>query len=116
MNSPSLGLKRIENARLLPCVDETTIEDGTVVIDGELIAWVGPSHDLPREFSDEKIPAVRVDGATVMPGLVDGHMHISFGEPHTEEELYIYTPSPYRAIRAAANARDGAAGRGDQRL
>lgn len=104
MNSPSLRLRRIENARLLPCVDETAIEDGTVVIDGELIAWVGPSHDLPREFRDETIPAIGVDGATVMPGLVDGHMHISFGEPHTEEELYIYTPSAYRAIRAAASA------------
>ena len=39
-----------------------------------------------------------------MPGLIDAHMHISFGEPHSEEELYLYTPGPYRAIRAAANA------------
>jgi imidazolonepropionase-like amidohydrolase len=31
-------------------------------------------------------------------------MHISFGEPQTEEELYIYTPAGYRAVRAAANA------------
>ena len=104
MNAPSPGLTRIENARLLPCVDETAIDDGTVVIDGELIAWVGPSRDLPSEFRDEGIPAIGAGGATVMPGLIDGHMHISFGEPQTEEELYIYTPSPYRAIRAAANA------------
>ena len=104
MSGPTRGLNRIENARLLPCVDETTIDDGTLVIDGELIAWVGPSRDLPGEFQHERIPAADVGGATVMPGLVDGHMHISFGEPHTEEELYIYTPSAYRAIRAAANA------------
>ena len=104
MNAPSPGLTRIENARLLPCVDETAIDDGTVVIDGELIAWVGPSRDLPSEFRDRGMPAIGAGGATVMPGLIDGHMHISFGEPHTEEELYIYTPSPYRAIRAAANA------------
>ena len=104
MIAPSLRLSRVENARLLPCVDETTIDDGTVVIDGELIAWVGPSPELPNEFRDEGIPAIAAGGATVMPGLIDGHMHISFGEPHTEEELYIYTPSPYRAIRAAANA------------
>ena len=104
MNAPSPGFTRIDNARLLPCVDETAIDDGTVVIDGELIAWVGPSRDLPSEFRDEGIPAIGAGGATVMPGLIDGHMHISFGEPQTEEELYIYTPSPYRAIRAAANA------------
>ena len=104
MNGSSRGLSRIENARLLACVDETAVEDGTVVIDDDLIAWAGASHGLPAEFRDEAIPATDAGGATVMPGLVDGHMHISFGEPHTEEELYIYTPSPYRAIRAAASA------------
>ena len=104
MHGDRRELSRIGNARLLPCLDETVVDDGTVVIDGELIAWAGPSGDLPREFRHEGIPTVDAGGATVMPGLVDGHMHISFGEPHTEEELYIYTPSPYRAIRAAASA------------
>ena len=104
MSAAGRELSRIENARLLPCVDETVIDDGTVVVDGELIAWAGASRDLPREFRGETVPTDDAGGATVMPGLVDGHMHISFGEPQTEEELYIYTPSPYRAIRAAASA------------
>jgi hypothetical protein len=39
-----------------------------------------------------------------MPGLVDGHMHISFGQAASEEELSIYTPDEYRAIRAAVDA------------
>jgi imidazolonepropionase-like amidohydrolase len=43
-------------------------------------------------------------GATVMPGLIDGHMHISFGEAQSEEELSLYTPSEYRAIRSAVDA------------
>ncbi|MDH3299508.1 MAG: amidohydrolase family protein [Acidimicrobiia bacterium] len=100
---------RVENARLLTCIDETVIENGTVVVDGELIAWAGPTADLPPKFASSDVDGDRltvqdVGGATVMPGLVDGHMHISFGEPESEEELYIYTPSPYRAIRAAVNA------------
>jgi len=95
---------RIENARLLTCVDETVIENGTVVIDGELIAWAGPTVELPPEFDGTDRSVMDAAGATVMPGLVDGHMHISFGEPQSEEELYIYTPTPYRAIRAAVNA------------
>lgn len=100
----STVIRRLDNARLLPCVDESVIEHGTVVIDGELIAWVGPGDELPPQYKVEGIEVTDVEGATVMPGLIDGHMHISFGEPQTEEELYIYTPSPYRAIRAAANA------------
>lgn len=96
--------RRIENARLVACVDESVIDEGVVVTDGELIEWAGPASELPPEHAGDDLEVTDVGGATVMPGLVDGHMHISFGEPHTEEELYIYTPSPYRAIRAAASA------------
>ena len=39
-----------------------------------------------------------------MPGLVDAHMHISFGEARSEEELSIHTPAAYRAIRASVDA------------
>lgn len=97
-------LRRITGARLLACVDETVVEDAVVVIDGELIAWAGPAADLPPDLARQPAEDIDAAGATVMPGLIDGHMHISFGEPQTEEELYIYTPSPYRAVRAAANA------------
>jgi imidazolonepropionase-like amidohydrolase len=98
------GQHRIVGARLLACVDETVIDDAAVVIDGGVIAWAGPSTQLPAEYAAESIAVTDVDGATVMPGLIDAHMHISFGEPHTEEELYLYTPTAYRAVRAAANA------------
>lgn len=97
-------MHRLENGRLLTCVDETVISDGAVVIDGELIAWVGSAEDLPEKYAGPDVSVTDLAGATVMPGLVDCHMHISFGEPQSEEELYLYTPSPYRAIRAATNA------------
>ena len=102
-------LNGIINARLLTCVDETVINNGTVIFDGELIAWAGASEEIPPHLAALNGLAASpgtldAGGATVMPGLIDGHMHISFGEPRTEEELYIYTPSPYRAIRAAASA------------
>ena len=97
-------MNRLENARLLTCVDETVIDNGTVVIDGNLIAWVGPSSEMPERFAGDDVSTTDVGGATIMPGLIDSHMHISFGEPRSEEELYLYTPSPYRAIRAATNA------------
>lgn len=104
INERDPTVQRLENARLLTCVDETVIDDGTVVIDGDLILWVGPSREMPERFAGENVSATDVGGATIMPGLIDCHMHISFGEPRSEEELYLYTPSPYRAIRAATNA------------
>ncbi len=98
------GVHLLTRARLLSCVDESVIDDASIVIDDGLIAWAGSSAELPEEYVNEAIPATDVSGATVMPGLVDAHMHISFGEPQTEEELYLYTPTAYRAVRAAANA------------
>jgi imidazolonepropionase-like amidohydrolase len=98
------GLHVLTRARLLACVDESVIDDAAIVIDDGLIAWAGRSDELPAEYVDESSAITDVGGATVMPGLIDAHMHISFGEPQTEEELYIYTPTAYRAVRAAANA------------
>lgn len=44
-------------------------------------------------------------GLTVMPGLVDAHCHITYGEVRTEEEQDLYTSAEYRALRAAWNAQ-----------
>ena len=89
---------------VLTCEDSSVIENGAVVIDGEKIAWVGQTAALPESYRSEKYTQTDVSGMTVMPGLVDAHMHISFGEAASEEELSIYTPAEYRAIRAAVDA------------
>lgn len=94
---------RVEG-RVITCEDETVIEPGTVVIEGGLIAWVGASGDTPERFRGPDYQAIDASGRSIMPGLVDGHMHISFGEAASEEELSIYTPAEYRAIRAAVDA------------
>lgn len=98
------GLRRFDATRVLPCEDHTVLSDATVVVRDDLIEWVGTRAELPAVYRDPGIPVADAGEATIMPGLVDGHMHISFGEPRTEEELFIYTPAPYRAIRAAIDA------------
>ena len=92
----------ITGGRLLTCVDETVIERGAVLIEGEHIAWAGRIEDLPVHARESTV--IDAAGLTIMPGLVDPHMHISFGEARTEEELQIYSPMGHRAIRAAADA------------
>lgn len=92
------------NARVLPCTDKTVIEDGSVVVGGEHIEWVGRTEAIPAQYQSPEITCADVGGATIMPGLVDGHLHISFGEAQSEEELSLYTPVEYRAIRASVDA------------
>ena len=92
------------NGTVLTCEDTNIIKDGAVVTEGEEISWVGKTAEIPEAYRSDNYSQIDVSGDTIMPGLVDAHMHISFGECQSEEELSIYTPAEYRAIRAAVDA------------
>lgn len=81
------------------------IADGTVVTQGEDIVWVGDSAALPERFMSDDYESCHLPGRTVMPGLIDGHTHISFGEARSEEELALYTPVEFRTLKAIWNAK-----------
>lgn len=79
--------------------------DGTVVTEGEHIVWVGPSPETPLQYLGRDYSAPDLPGRTIMPGLIDGHTHISFGEARSEEELALYTPVEFRTLKAVWNAK-----------
>ncbi|MFD3803564.1 imidazolonepropionase [Streptomyces sp. NPDC058611] len=56
------------------------IADAAVVIDGERIAWVGPTAKAPP--ADETYDA---QGRAVIPGFVDSHSHLVFAGDRTAE-------------------------------
>lgn len=81
------------------------VEDGAVVFENERIVWVGKRASLPIPFSRPGYQQISLPGRSILPGLIDGHTHISFGEARSEEELALYTPVEYRTLKAAMNAR-----------
>ncbi len=81
------------------------VEDGAVVVEGERIAWVGRRDDIPPQYGGPDYEQISLPGRSVLPGLIDGHTHISFGEARSEEELALYTPVEFRAIKAIWNAK-----------
>ena len=82
------------------------IPDGVVVVKGDRIVFAGPESELPADLAgDPDLIHVELPNRTIMPGLVDGHTHISFGEARSEEELALHTGVEYRTIRAVWNAR-----------
>jgi imidazolonepropionase-like amidohydrolase len=82
------------------------IERGVVVTEGERIAWVGQADALPAAFAASREHAdIKLPGRTVMPGLIDGHTHISFGESRSEEENALYTPVEFRTLKAVWSAK-----------
>jgi imidazolonepropionase-like amidohydrolase len=84
---------------------DAPIESGAVVIEGERIAWVGEAHALPPQYLDKRLEVVDLPGRSIMPGLVDGHTHISFGESRSEEENALYTPVEFRTAKALYYAK-----------
>lgn len=79
------------------------LEKGAVVTEGEKIAWVGKAEALPQQYRSG-YEVIDLPGRTVMPGIIDGHTHISFGEARSEEELALYTPVEFRTLKAIWNA------------
>jgi len=48
-----------------------------VVCDGATIAWIGPSSDIADADHQAVVDAA---GAGVVPGLIDSHVHVTFGD------------------------------------
>lgn len=73
------------------------------ILFAERILTLGPEAEARGEAEG----ATRIDatGCTVMPGLIDAHCHISFDEPHSNDELFFHRREGLAAIVAAHNAK-----------
>lgn len=72
------------------------IEDGAVAIRDGLIAWVGPTDQLP----DKVGPDFDASGKVVLPGFVDSHTHAVFAGTRADEFEWRITGTPYMEILA----------------
>lgn len=68
------------------------LRDAAVVLDGERIAWVGPSSRAP--VADERVD---LEGRAVLPGWVDSHTHLVFAGDRTAEFESRMAGKPYAA-------------------
>jgi imidazolonepropionase-like amidohydrolase len=60
--------------RIIPSSEDTVVEDGVVVVDGERIAAVGPRGSVPIPASARRIES---SGATLVPGYWNVHVHLT---------------------------------------
>lgn len=95
----------VEGARVLDGLGNPGREGMSVLVEGDRIHTLG-SIDVetvvPRGASLRRLDA---RGKTVMPGLIDAHCHISFGETKTQEQQDLFTSVELRTLRSAANAQ-----------
>jgi imidazolonepropionase-like amidohydrolase len=70
--------------------------------DGRIVAvWDGPR--APKQAEGPADRTIDATGKTVMPGLIDAHCHISYGEGRTAEEVDVYGGAEWAAVRAVWN-------------
>ena len=84
---------------------EPPLENGAVVVEGSRIAWVGRASGLPAPYVNGAYEVIDLPDRSIMPGLIDGHTHISFGESRSEEENALYTPVEFRTAKALYYAK-----------
>jgi len=78
------GTIAFTNARLVTMRGEEVIERGTIVVDGERIAAVGPAASVQVPAGATVIDAA---GTTIIPGLHDAHAHLQFNPYGTYSQL-----------------------------
>jgi imidazolonepropionase-like amidohydrolase len=95
--------RHITCGKLFTGVGDSAAADQTVVIDGDKISYVGPSAGAPQPAPGDEM----IDHSKhfVMPGLIDMHVHLSYGNAKTEEDIDLYAPLEFRALRGLEAAQ-----------
>ena len=91
----------LTNARVFVGVDEAVIDDGAVLLDGAVVVYAGPMSDVPRVDGD--VEREDLDGAFVMPGMTESHVHLSYANAHPQQ--LDTQPVPIAMLDAVDNAR-----------
>jgi imidazolonepropionase len=59
------------------------IDDGSLLVEGTTLRWVGPTAELPPAAAGAEV--IELHGALVTPGLVDCHTHLVYGGNRANE-------------------------------
>ena len=81
-----------------------TVVDGAVVLGDRQLSWVGPAAELPASYAG--LPRSDYPGATILPGLIDSHIHLGFdGGPDPAARMCAETDEQ-QLVLMLRNARD----------
>jgi|GEM_PF-24551 len=102
------GWLLLEDVRLVDCTAPEASQPTSLLVADDRIRARGSTEDLLSLVpTADRGRVVREEGAgrTVMPGLIDAHCHMTYGNSLSQEEQDIYTSVESRTLRAAWNVR-----------
>jgi imidazolonepropionase-like amidohydrolase len=92
----------LQNLRLIDGTGAPAREGAALLIEGETIVHAGPlaDGDAPSPAEAERLD---LGGQTVIPGLVEAHIHLSYNDVKAIADLDLNCPPEISALRAAKN-------------
>jgi imidazolonepropionase-like amidohydrolase len=94
----------LTNCAVVDVENGTVVPNAGIVVDGNRIAAVGPVEDVQRAAASAN--AVDLQGAFVLPGLFNMHVHFGLTLPGPDEYRMQFETEAALALRMAANARE----------
>lgn len=96
----------IEGGTLIDGTGAAARPGETVLLADGLVHAVGQRADaILAQTPEGSVERIDATGRTVMPGLIDAHTHLSFGEPTGNDELFFHRTEAYSSILSAHNAQ-----------
>ena len=97
----------IQNGTLIDGSGQPPTPNQAIVIEGNRIRNIGPLAGEIAQHHQDDTQIIDANGQWIMPGLIDGHCHLSFGFPQVSGGPSSRgTASPgFSALRAARNAQ-----------
>jgi imidazolonepropionase-like amidohydrolase len=93
----------LRNLRLVDGTGAPARDGCAIVVEGERLAHVGPLR-LGDEPAGPGVETVDLGGRTVIPGLVEAHMHLSYNNVKVIADLDLNCPPEYSTLVSARNA------------
>jgi imidazolonepropionase-like amidohydrolase len=94
----------IENGVLIDGTGVDPVPGTSVLIHGDEILAVGPAIEVAA-VTPTDCDRIDAAGATIMPGLIDAHCHITFDDVQSNDELFFHRPAVTSALVTGFNLR-----------
>jgi len=93
-------IKLIKAGRIIDGLGGKPLESKIIVVEGKIIKWIGDENSLHGEKTSNIID---LSGHTVLPGMIDCHLHTSFnGEPNYYD-IVLKQSVAYRTLTSLRN-------------
>ncbi len=89
----------LKNARLIDGTGAGPVDGAALLVEGERLVQVGPKVKAPKG-----VETIDLGGRTVIPGLVEGHIHLSYNNIKVIADLDLNCPPEYTTLVSAKTA------------